>query len=269
MMADYTSLKKVDNVFKGSEDIFSGLTIDMTTEDQNYDNEQFATMLKESLVNYKRYGVRGVWFKIPIKKSSFVPITVEHGFVFHHCFPSYIVMTKWLPEDEPNKLPTFATCFIGVAGFVVNDEGKLLVVQERFRKSDHWKLPGGMADHKEDIRTAGKREVLEETGIETEFVSMVCFRHIPDFRFECSDLYFICLLKPLNNEIKRDSSEISDAKWMDLDEFLSSPIVNGLDKFVAQQYKDQKLKMIPTDMFMFNRDIIFYTMELPPACNKL
>ena len=68
----------------------------------------------------------------------------------------------------------------------------------------------------EDIRAAAKREVLEETGIDTEFVSLVCFRHIPDFRLECSDLYFVCLMKPLNKDIKKDPTEISDAKWIDV-----------------------------------------------------
>ena len=37
----------------------------------------------------------------------------------------------------------------GVAGFVVNDEGKLLVIQEKYNHpvlQKHWKLPGGLTD---------------------------------------------------------------------------------------------------------------------------
>ena len=61
-----------------------------------------------------------------------------------------------------------------------------------------------------------KREVLEETGIETEFVSLICFRQLLNFRFGRSDLYFVCLLKPLSTEIKMDPKELQDAKWMDV-----------------------------------------------------
>ena len=68
----------------------------------------------------------------------------------------------------------------------------------------------------ENIIEAVKREVLEETGIETEFVSLVCFRHLLNFRFGCSDVYFICHLRPLTQEIKMDTREIADAQWMDV-----------------------------------------------------
>ena len=68
----------------------------------------------------------------------------------------------------------------------------------------------------ENIIEAVTREVLEETGIETEFISLVCFRHVLNFRFGCADIYFICHLKPLTQEIKRDPGEIADAQWMDV-----------------------------------------------------
>ena len=68
----------------------------------------------------------------------------------------------------------------------------------------------------ESIIEAVKREVFEETGIETEFVSLVCFRHLVNFRFGCSDVYFICHLRPLTQEIKMDTKEIAAAQWMDV-----------------------------------------------------
>ena len=41
-------------------------------------------------------------------------------------------MQHWLPENEPNKLPHYATHFVGVGGLVINDEkDEVLVIQER------------------------------------------------------------------------------------------------------------------------------------------
>ena len=52
---------------------------------------------------------------------------------------------------------------------VVDEDSNVLVVQERFRFSNHWKLPGGYVDPGEDIHTAAIREVFEETGVRTKF----------------------------------------------------------------------------------------------------
>lgn len=41
--------------------------------------------------------------------------------MFHHAKSDYVMMTRWLPENEENKLPHYATHYVGVGGFVLND----------------------------------------------------------------------------------------------------------------------------------------------------
>ena len=45
------------------------------------------------------------------------------------------------PTDSCN-VPSYAHTLVGVGGMVVTEDNKILVVQERFRFSSHWKLPG-------------------------------------------------------------------------------------------------------------------------------
>ena len=60
------------------------------------------------------------------------------------------------------------------------------------------------------------RETLEETGIKTEFVAVLTFRHMHNYRWGTGDLYFCCLLRPLNTDITINTAEISAATWMDV-----------------------------------------------------
>ena len=72
---------------------------------------------------------------------------------FHHAKPGYVMMTRWLP-DCPSPLPHNASSQVGVGAVVVNDEGKVLLVQEAvgpLRGRNIWKIPTGLLDAREDI----------------------------------------------------------------------------------------------------------------------
>jgi hypothetical protein len=50
-------------------------------------------------------------------------------------------------------------------------------------------------------------------------------RHVHNVAFEKSDLFFICMLKPLSSTITVDDLEIEGAKWMPLVEFVEQPLI--------------------------------------------
>merc|ERR1712048_622514 len=109
---------------------------------------------------------------------------------------------------------------IGVGGFVLNDRGEVLVIQERNAKHPHWKLPGGIADLGEDLAETAAREVKEETGIDAEFVRVVSFRHQHNTVFGRSDFYFVVQMHARSLEINMDVSELSECRWMALQEYI-------------------------------------------------
>lgn len=184
----------------------------------------FVSILRTSLSNWKLKGKKGVWLKILQEQADLVPIAIKEGFDYHHADRGYIMLTYWIPNDEPCGLPDGPTHQIGVGGFVMNDKKEVLVVQENVcpcQCSGVWKLPTGFINKSEEIFSGVVREVKEETGIDTEFLEVVAFRHVHKVAFEQSDLFFVCMLKPLSCDIRIDEKEIQAAKWMNLDEFLS------------------------------------------------
>merc|ERR1712048_579004 len=126
---------------------------------------------------------------------------------------------------------------IGVGGFVLNDRGEVLVIQERNAKHPHWKLPGGIADLGEDLAETAAREVKEETGVDAEFVRVVSFRHQHDTVFGRSDIYFVVQMKAKSLDIRMDGSELSECRWVTLPqyiEFLSQPNGSNMNRIIAQ-----------------------------------
>jgi len=64
--------------------------------------------------------------------------------------------------------------------------------------------------------------VFEETGIRSNFSSILCFWNRHGLTWGQSDIYVVCRLEPENNEIRIDPSEIEDCVWMPLSDFVEN-----------------------------------------------
>jgi len=208
-------------VLLNTGDVYNGVIIDAAGLPA--DPSTFAAELASSLSLWRAEGRRGLWLRVPIALATHVPIAVAQGFVFHHCQPDFVMLTQWLPTDETNKLPAYASHYVGCAGVVLDEQDRLLVVLEKYAdKPGRWKIPGGLADLGEDIVQAAQREVMEETGIAAEYVSVLSFREKHGYLWGCTDLYFVVRMRPVpgaTREIKREEQEILECKWMHIDEF--------------------------------------------------
>ncbi|XP_058112488.1 nudix hydrolase 2-like isoform X2 [Magnolia sinica] len=208
----------------GVDDAYGGVTVDMKIA---MDPATFLSSLRASLLQWKQQGKKGVWIKLPIELVNLVQPAVEEGFWYHHAEPNYLMLAYWIP-DTVHTLPINATHRVGIGAFVMNDKGEVLVVQENsghFRGTDVWKFPTGVIDEGEDIAAGAVREVKEETGIDTEFVEILAFRQSHKAFFGKSDIFFVCMLRPLSFDIQRQELEIEAAQWMPFEEYSAQPIV--------------------------------------------
>ncbi|PON64569.1 Nudix hydrolase 6-like [Parasponia andersonii] len=212
-------------VLDAIDDQYGGVVVDHENLPSN--PNAFAYILRFSLSHWTMKGKKGVWLKLPVERSELVPIAVKEGFEYHHAERGYVMLTYWIPEG-PSMLPSNASHQVGVGGFVINDKNEVLVVQEKHCDPafiDLWKIPTGFILESEEIFTGAVREVKEETGIDTEFIEVIAFRHVHNVAFEKSDLFFICMLRPLSTQIIVDDLEIQEAKWMPLVEFVEQPLI--------------------------------------------
>nr|CAD7572836.1 unnamed protein product [Timema californicum] len=88
----------------------------------------------------------------------------------------------------------------------------------------------------ENLADAALREVLEETGVKTEFEFLLTFRHMHGAMFGCSDCYFVVSLKPTSEEINMCPREIAACQWMKVDDYLNSPHTIETNKFFVKKY---------------------------------
>lgn len=209
-----------------TEDRYNGITVDPATLPPT--KEEFEQELQELMAASADKNL--LWVHIPIAQSDYIPVLTKLGFVFHHCNETYLMLVKQLVEGA--LIPTSRTHLVGV-GAIVRDGNQLLVIKDRYFEG--YKLPGGHIDRHESIKEALKREVYEETGVHIEFESILNLGHFTQGQFDASALYIVCTAKALSKEINiYDASEILDARWMDVDEFLSLEDTNHYNKSVVK-----------------------------------
>ncbi|KVI01127.1 nudix hydrolase 2-like [Cynara cardunculus var. scolymus] len=220
---------QVDNVLAAKEDEHGGVIVEMSTDPM--DPIMFTSLLKASILHWKQQGKRGVWIKLPIELVNLIEPVVKEGFYYHHAEPRHLMLVHWIPETT-NTLPANASHRVGIGAFVMNENGEVLVVQEKsgkFQGTGIWKFPTGVVDEGEDICNAAVREVKEETGIDTKFVEVLAFRQSHKSFFDKSDLFFMCMLQPLSFNIQKQEREIEAAQWMSFEEYAGQPFVQKHD----------------------------------------
>ncbi len=144
------------------------------------------------------------------------------------------MLNTWLPDPtvDPNRMPDYASHYVGVGGAVFNAKGEILVIVEKYLIDGvkRWKLPGGLVERGERLPDAVAREVFEETGVRAKFAALVCMRHNTRYIYGMSDMYIVCRLEPEDETLNPDFTEVSDCKWMPVEEFLSNPDVFPLNR---------------------------------------
>ncbi|CAK8531264.1 unnamed protein product [Lathyrus sativus] len=215
-------------LLSSTDDFYGGVIVEL---DQPMDSTKFVLILRASILHWKQLGKKGVWIKLPIHLVSLAEVLVKEGFWYHHAEPNYLMLVNWIPET-PNTIPANATHRIGISSFVVNEKHEVLVVQEnsgQFQGTGVWKFPTGVVDQGEDICVAAVREVKEETGVDSEFEEVLAFRQSHNSFFAKSDLFFLCLLRPLSSEIQIQNLELEGAQWMPFVEYTAQPIMQKSD----------------------------------------
>jgi 8-oxo-dGTP pyrophosphatase MutT (NUDIX family) len=199
------------------------------------DPGEFRSRLNCSLDTWRSDGRLAVWLEVPIANAVLVPVAVEAGFSYHHAGEDYLLLTRRLVEDA--HIPPYASHYIGAGGVVINNRNELLVVRERYGfggRAPMLKLPGGALGAGEHLADAVVREVLEETGVETCFEAIVCFRHWHGYRYGKSDIYFVCRLRPLSTAITMQSEELQECLWMPAEDFLETENLSEFTKWIVR-----------------------------------
>ncbi|CAA6671641.1 unnamed protein product [Spirodela intermedia] len=204
-----TSFNTTQEILDAYEDEYGGAIIDH--EGLPSSANAFSAALQSSLSLWKSKGKRGIWLKLPEKRADLVPVAIKEGFNYHHAEPGYVMLTCWIPGGAC-MLPATASHQVGVGAFVMNENREVLVVKEKLcprRCSGLWNY-----QQAEEIYSGA---IL----IDTVFLEVVAFRHAHLVAFEKSDLFFMCVLRPISSEIKIDEKEIQAARWMPFGEFIS------------------------------------------------
>ena len=165
-----------------------------------------------------------LWIRLKDNDLSFLVDFMKYDFKMHRIKNGNIlVLNKWIRKTS-YTLPPAPFSYLGVGVLCYNHEGKVLAVRENYKTGPGpWKFPGGLFDPTKDknLSQGAIRECLEETGIHAKFEYVALQRFCMNSScFHYPDIYSVCKLTPLTEEIKYDPVEIADCQWLDPQELI-------------------------------------------------
>lgn len=118
---------------------------------------------------------------------------------------------------------------IGVGGVLFNQRGDVLLIKrDKAPAQGLWSVPGGKLEAGEALTACCRREIREETGLDVNVLSVIAVveRRIENFHYVIVD--FLVALQDRNRCTPRAASDVSEARWVDLDTIAAYPLVPGL-----------------------------------------
>lgn len=120
--------------------------------------------------------------------------------------------------------------YLGIGALIFQDKQLLIVERGKEPLKGYWSLPGGILETGETLQDGIKREVLEETGLEVEPLSVfeIFERIMPDAEGRTEYHYvlidYIC--KPVGGRL-RAASDVSNAAWVSQPDFPGYRLTEG------------------------------------------
>ena len=139
---------------------------------------------------------------------------------------------------QKNPFNSFPVPAIGVAGIVFNaDQQVLLIKRNQPPAMGMWSIPGGKLEAGESMSAACRREIKEETGLDTEIQNIVAVveRRIENFHYVIID--YLALLADQQNVKPTAQSDVAEAAWISLDDLASYNLVPGLAEIIQRTYR--------------------------------
>lgn len=120
----------------------------------------------------------------------------------------------YIKNQDQNHSPELQMVGV-VAGCVIEQAGKYLLVQERKPKTyGQWNLPAGRVDKGETIEDYAVRETLEETGFNVTLGKQIAIVHTA----AAAPVLHAFSAIITGGELKPNLEELLDARWLSLDE---------------------------------------------------
>jgi mutator protein MutT len=135
-------------------------------------------------------------------------------------------------NDNPLLPPS-----IGVGGIVFNKNKQVLLIERNQPPaSGRWSIPGGKLEPEESLSDACQREVKEETGLDVQATTIVAVveRRTEGFHYVIID--YLALLKNPELSAPTAQSDVSDAKWVEIDQLSEYRLVPGLHEIIIRTF---------------------------------
>ena len=164
-------LEDLPDILTNEKDVYNSRYVNLEANSTKIQDPQdttvFKLLLKNTITHFEAKEVKGFFLTLNMSIfSCHLQTLLDLEFSFHNASGLMATLVKFIPKNRKNRLPGYASHYVGVGGLVLDFQSeKILVIKEKGGHDvDGWKVPGGLVDRGEYLADAVEREVFEETG---------------------------------------------------------------------------------------------------------